>query len=61
MPHLTQLDREMVPASSRQELLSVLESLRRRSLIEKTADGFSPYPILNEYVTQVLVETVYEH
>jgi hypothetical protein len=61
MPHLTQLEQEMVPASSRQELLSVLESLRRRSLIEKTTDGFSPYPILNEYVTQVLVETVYEH
>ncbi|YAF97789.1 MAG: NB-ARC domain-containing protein [Nodularia sp. CChRGM 3473] len=51
------LDSMMSPLLTR-ELLEALESLRRRSLIEKSAALFTLQPVVMEYMTERLVETV---
>ncbi|MBD2500555.1 WD40 domain-containing protein [Anabaena azotica] len=43
-----------------QKLLEALESLVRRSLVEKSTTSFTLQPVVMEYVTQVLIEQVCE-
>lgn len=40
------------------DLMPVLVSLQRRSLIEKTSTGFTQQPVVMEFVTQTLIESV---
>ena len=59
---LIHLRRNFLVEISNQELLSGLLSLRQRSLIERSDQGavFSLLPVLLEFVTDRLVNTVYE-
>ncbi|MBV8884091.1 MAG: hypothetical protein JO235_08845, partial [Chroococcidiopsidaceae cyanobacterium CP_BM_RX_35] len=45
---------------SQSELLEALESLERRSLIEKNSVGFTQTPMVVEYVTKRLIEQVFQ-
>lgn len=54
----SELQEDIVPPVSRSELLGALESLRRRSMIEKIPAGFTQQPVVMEYVTDLLIETV---
>jgi WD40 repeat protein len=49
---------EMISPLSQGELLDALISLRRRSLIEKTATGFTQQPVIMEYVTERFVRQI---
>jgi len=55
---LSELREVIVPAVSQQRLLGAIESLERRSLLEKRAGCFSLQPVLMEYVIQELIEQV---
>ena len=63
-----ELAADIVPAVSQPQLLEALESLRWRSLIEKAtpiliekqSSGYTQQPVVMEYVTQRLVEQIYE-
>lgn len=57
---VTELQADIVPPVAKLDLLEALESLRRRSLIEKNAHGFTLQSLLMEYVTNELVQKVYE-
>lgn len=57
---LSQLQEEIVSAVSYQKLLEALESLSRRSLIEKQAPRFTLQPVVMEYATQQFIERVCE-
>lgn len=52
---LSQLRQELVPKLSPRQLLEVLESLSKRSLIEKTSIGFSQQPMVMEYAIEKLI------
>ncbi|MEB3360287.1 MAG: NB-ARC domain-containing protein [Synechococcales bacterium] len=47
----------LVPISAA-DLMEILESLSRRSLIERNAAGFTQQPVIMEYVTEQLTEQV---
>ncbi|MEH2009513.1 NB-ARC domain-containing protein [Nostoc sp.] len=49
---------DIVRPVAKRELLEAVESLRRRSLIEKSAALFTLQPIMMEYITDKLVEEV---
>jgi len=55
---LSELREVIVPAVTQQRLLGVIESLERRSLLEKQAGRFSLQPVVMEYVLQELIEQV---
>jgi WD40 repeat protein/transcriptional regulator with XRE-family HTH domain len=55
---LWELREDMVSPVPSQKLLEALESLLRRSLVEKSAATFTLQPVVMEYVTQVLIEQV---
>ena len=55
---LTELREDMVLPITPQKLLEALESLGRRSLIEKNAALFTLQPVVMEYVTDQLVDQV---
>lgn len=55
---IAQLREDFINDSSRTELLEVLLSLRRRSLIEKDAGRFTLQPVVMEYVTEQLIDRV---
>ncbi|MBW4575438.1 MAG: NACHT domain-containing protein [Aphanothece sp. CMT-3BRIN-NPC111] len=57
---LAQLQADIVPAVSRGKVLEALESLGRRSLIEVSAAKFTQQPVVMEYMTEQLIEQVYE-
>ncbi|PMB48502.1 hypothetical protein CEN39_22905 [Fischerella thermalis CCMEE 5201] len=57
---LSVLREDMVSPVPSQKLLEALESLLRRSLVEKNAATFTLQPVVMEYVTQVLIEQVCE-
>jgi hypothetical protein len=40
------------------EILEVLAALHRRSLIEKSADGFTQLPLVREYIKEKQIEQV---
>jgi hypothetical protein len=49
---LADLKTELAPVSSTQKLLETLDSLRRRSLIDKNGVVFSQQPIVREYIEE---------
>ncbi|PMB50790.1 hypothetical protein CEN40_00890 [Fischerella thermalis CCMEE 5205] len=55
---LSVLREDMVSPVPSPKLLEALESLLRRSLVEKNAATFTLQPVVMEYVTQVLIEQV---
>ncbi|PMB27299.1 NB-ARC domain-containing protein [Fischerella thermalis] len=55
---LSVLREDMVSTVPSPKLLEALESLLRRSLVEKNAATFTLQPVVMEYVTQVLIEQV---
>lgn len=44
-----------IPSS---EILAALASLQRRSLVQKSVDGFTQQPVVMEYITEQLVERI---
>jgi WD40 repeat protein len=57
---LSELREDIVSPVPPQKLLEALESLVRRSLVEKSAPTFTLQPVVMEYITQQLVEVVCE-
>jgi WD40 repeat protein/SpoVK/Ycf46/Vps4 family AAA+-type ATPase len=57
---IAQLLADFMPSGLRSQLLGALQSLGRRSLIEKSAGHFTLQPVVMEYVTEVLIEKVCE-
>lgn len=57
---IAQLLADFIPSGFRSQLLGALQSLGRRSLIEKSAGHFTLQPVVMEYVTAVLIEKVCE-
>ncbi|BAZ49969.1 WD-40 repeat-containing protein [Nostoc sp. NIES-4103] len=57
---LAQLRQDIILPRSTQKLLESLESLVRRSLIEKSTATFTLQPVVMEYVTQVFIEQICE-
>ncbi|MCC5643950.1 LuxR C-terminal-related transcriptional regulator [Nostoc sp. CHAB 5824] len=55
---LEELLDDIVRPLAKRELLEAVESLRRRSLIEKSAALFTLQPVVMEYVTEQLIEQV---
>ncbi|MEG4454069.1 WD40 domain-containing protein [Microcoleus sp. N9_A1] len=55
---LGELQQDLVSKLTVKELLEVLGSLVRRSLIEKTSDGYTQQPVVMEYMTERLIEKV---
>ncbi|MEH2044471.1 NB-ARC domain-containing protein [Nostoc sp.] len=56
----TELQTAFTPILPKPKLMSVLESLRWRSLIESNTGGFTQQPVVMEYVTKCLIEQVCE-
>jgi WD40 repeat protein len=52
------LRENIVSLASQQELSNTLRSLGQRSLIEKRGNGFTQQPVVMEYITERLIETV---
>lgn len=52
------LREDIVATDSKQKLLDSLTSLKQRSLIEKTINGFTQQPVVMEYVTNRLIQRV---
>ncbi|MBE9137413.1 hypothetical protein IQ254_09355 [Nodosilinea sp. LEGE 07088] len=57
--HADELMTDLLPAVGRAELLSALESLRWRSLIEQQGDRYSQQPVIMEYVLGNLLDIIY--
>ena len=55
---LLELHKDLVRKISPNELIETLASLGRRSLLEKTSDGFTQQPVVMEYMTEQLIEQV---
>jgi WD40 repeat protein len=55
---LHELQEDIIPPVSMPKLLEALESLGRRSLIEKGPSGFTQQPVVMEYMTEQLIEIV---
>jgi WD40 repeat protein/DNA-binding CsgD family transcriptional regulator len=55
---LSNLRGDMVPPPAPPALLEALESLGRRSLIERNPVGFNQQPVVMEYVTERLIEQI---
>lgn len=53
-----ELETDTLPSISKLKVLEALESLLRRSLIEKNSAGFTQQPIVMEYTTEQLTEQV---
>jgi WD40 repeat protein len=52
------LQEDIIPPVSKPELLQALEFLLRRSLIERSALGFTQQPVVMEYMTEQLIEQI---
>jgi NAD-dependent oxidoreductase involved in siderophore biosynthesis len=50
----------MLKSSSKRQVPSAIKSLLQRSLIEKTGEQFFLQPVVMKYVTQKLVEQVWQ-
>ncbi|NMG08753.1 NB-ARC domain-containing protein [Brasilonema sp. UFV-L1] len=55
-----ELQEDIVGNKSQCELLQAVVSLARRSLIEKTDNGFTQQPVVIEYMTERFIEQVWE-
>ncbi|MCC5634180.1 hypothetical protein LC613_43040 [Nostoc sphaeroides CHAB 2801] len=53
---ISELKDDIVTTLSSGELLEAVESLLRRSLIEKSVNGFTQQPVIMEYMTERLIE-----
>jgi WD40 repeat protein/DNA-binding CsgD family transcriptional regulator len=53
-----QLRQDIVSSASQSELVEALESLTRRSLLEKNSAGFTQQPVVMEYMTEELIKQV---
>ncbi|MUL39131.1 NB-ARC domain-containing protein [Gloeocapsopsis dulcis] len=56
--NVSELLGDIFPSVSPAVLLETLESLRGRSLIERTAEGFTQQPVVMEYMTEQLITQV---
>ncbi|CAN1213469.1 hypothetical protein TUMEXPCC7403_24905 [Tumidithrix helvetica PCC 7403] len=50
----------LLSLESKQKLIATLQSLQRRSLIEKTPSGYTQQPVVMEYTTHLLIEKICE-
>jgi hypothetical protein len=55
---ISKLQMDIYPSITVSTLLEILESLRLRSLIERTKDGFSQQPIVMQYMSEELVKQI---
>ncbi|MGB3532173.1 MAG: NB-ARC domain-containing protein [Microcoleaceae cyanobacterium] len=55
---LTELKSDLLGFVSPNELIESLESLRRRSLIEKSYDGFTQQPVVMEYIIEQFIDNI---
>ena len=55
---ISELTEDIFPGVSKANLLEALESLSRRSLIEKQAGSYTQQPVVMEYVIECLIEQV---
>ncbi len=58
--HMPDLKEDIMPPISKPKLLEVMESLGSRSLIEKGTSGFTQQPVVMEYMTEQLIEKIYQ-
>ena len=56
---IPQLERDIVPAVARFQLLEAMESLIWRSLVEKKAGSYSLQPVVMEYLTDNLIGDIF--
>jgi WD40 repeat protein len=56
--YLTELKADLLEFVSPTELIESLESLRRRSLIEKSQDGFTQQPVVMEYIIEQFINQI---
>ena len=54
-----ELRADIVPTVEQNELMMSIQSLKRRSLVEHTATGFTQQPVVMEFVTNTLVDQIY--
>ncbi|GAB4383475.1 MAG: NB-ARC domain-containing protein [Elainellaceae cyanobacterium] len=57
---LTELQADLIHPVTPGELLETLKSLQRRSLLEKTPDGFTQQPVVMEYVVEQFIQRCYQ-
>ncbi|MEA5476574.1 NB-ARC domain-containing protein [Pseudanabaena galeata UHCC 0370] len=55
-----ELRSDIVPTIEQNHLMMSLRSLKRRSLVEHTAAGFTQQPVVMEFVTNLLIEQIYQ-
>lgn len=55
-----ELHSDIVPTIEQNHLMMSLRSLKRRSLVEHTAAGFTQQPVVMEFVTNLMVEQIYQ-
>ncbi len=55
-----ELRSDIVPMIEQNHLMMSLRSLKRRSLVEHTAAGFTQQPVVMEFVTNLLIEQIYQ-
>jgi WD40 repeat protein len=55
-----ELRSDIVPTIEQNYLMMSLRSLKRRSLVEHTAAGFTQQPVVMEFVTNLLIEQIYQ-
>ncbi|HEY9660290.1 MAG TPA: WD40 repeat domain-containing protein, partial [Allocoleopsis sp.] len=56
---LAELQSDIFPSVTKARLLETLEYLGRRSLLEKSNQGFTQQPVVMEYMTEKLLEQVF--
>jgi hypothetical protein len=57
---ISQLVADFIPSGFRSQILAALQSLDRKSLIEKSSGGFTLQPVVMEYVTNLFIERICE-
>jgi WD40 repeat protein len=57
---IAELHTDIVPQVPKARIMEALESLHRRSLIERQAQGYTQLPVVMEYVTDRLTTTIVE-
>ncbi|MBD2176903.1 NACHT domain-containing protein [Pseudanabaena sp. FACHB-1998] len=55
-----ELRSDIVPIIEQNYLMMSLRSLKRRSLVEHTAAGFTQQPVVMEFVTSLLIDQIYQ-
>ncbi len=56
----SELQSDIVPNIEQNYLMMSLRSLKRRSLVEHTAAGFTQQPVVMEFITNLLIEQIYQ-